>query len=202
MQYRFRHVQTRKCIFVFLFVFSDELKFSKVKTVVSMYDEQKMRNFYLNVLHNECPISIMVWSCMTSKETGRLHTAQGIMKQDKYRTAPWNPIFFYNLKISFLMEILFSYRMEHHTTKPNQSSELALLSFPGQLRGQIKFCRAYLSNSSEKYKNKMITTNTNIIAELTRTWHKDENIKRSCETFMISTTNHINLIFKEQRISQ
>ena len=45
-------------------------------------EQHKPECIVSNVKH---PASIMVWSCKSTRGTGRLHIVQGTMKQDQYK---------------------------------------------------------------------------------------------------------------------
>lgn len=189
-------------------VFSDESTFEiladKARFVRRRSGEQHKPECTVSTVKH--PASIMVWSCISSKGTGRLYIVQGTMKQDQYKTVletrliPQLQEWFTNgERVTFMQD-----GAPCHTAKSVKaflaSKNIPLLDWPGNSPDMNP-----IENLWELVKRKVsadiITSKQKLIERLIEVWCRDPEVTALTSQCINSMSRHIEALLKSKGAS-
>lgn len=184
--------------------FSDESIFQ-----ICDVSSQFVRRRPSEAFHPDCiqqtvkhPTSIMVWSVMSVHGPGRLYIVEKTMRQDQYKKVlerrlltqvrDWYPdgefIFMHDGAPCHQAKSIKDYLM---------GQEISVLPWPGNSpdMNPIENLWAIVKRKLRKTK---ITTKHQLIETLIRVWHRDEEIKTTCQNLIKSMPDRIKMLIKNK----
>jgi transposase len=189
-------------------VFSDESTFEILADKAQFVrrrsgEKQKPECIIRTVKH---PGSIMVWSCISSKGTGRLYIVQGTMKQDQYKTVlqtrliPQLKEWFPNgERVTFMQDGALC-----HTAKSIKAflanENIPLLEWPGNSPDMNPIENVW-ELVKRKVSTEIITTKQKLTERLIEVWCRDPEVKALTSNCMNSMPRRVKALLKSKGTS-
>lgn len=147
------------------------------------------------------PTSVMVWSVISSKGTGRLYIVEGTMRQDQYKRVLEKRLFpqlnewFPGREDCIFMHDSAPCHKAKSVTQYLQEKKLKVLPWPGNSPDLNP-----IENVWQILKRKMaeivLTNKEQLIARLIQVWHHDEDIKKAAINCIRSMPRRIEAVIK------
>lgn len=130
------------------------------------------------------PLSIMVWSIISSQGTGRLYIVEGTMRQDQYikvletRMLPQVQEWFPNGDFTFMHDSAPCHKAKK-VTKFLNDKKIRILDWPGN-SPDLNPIENIWELMKREISRESITNKQQLIEHLIKAWHKVQSIKENC----------------------
>ena len=189
-------------------VFSDESTFQILtdKAVFVRRRSGEQHKSECTVKTVKHPTSVMIWSCISSKGTGRLYIVQGMMKQDQYKTVlqtrliPQVREWFPDGETFTFMHDGAPCHMAKSITAFLKDQKIEVLKWPGNSPGMNP-----IENLWELVKRRVsadiITTKQQLTENLIAVWCRDPDIKALTSKCIDSMPQRVKVLLKSKGAS-
>lgn len=146
------------------------------------------------------PTSVMVWSVISAKGTGRLYIVEGTMNQHQYRKVletrllPQLRNWFPDRDCVFMHDGAPCHKAKS-VTKFLAENNVQTLPWPGN-SPDMNAIENLWGIVKKRLKKINITTKVQLIEELIKIWHHDDEIKNLCPVLVESMPKRIELLIK------